>query len=83
MWLVCYERFLSSKETLPIESSVEFIFSRCEELDFPKEVYNFIVEKGDSKTTPKWRGLSLDKVRTAPESDKDFIMDTKNSSRIC
>ena len=44
MWLVCYERFLSSKETLPIESPVEFIFSRCEELDFPKEVYNFIVE---------------------------------------
>jgi hypothetical protein len=27
MWLVCHERFLSSKETLPIASTVEFIFS--------------------------------------------------------
>ena len=53
MWLVCHERFLPSKETLPIESTVEFIFNRCEELDFPKEVYNFIVEKGESKTTLK------------------------------
>ena len=71
MWLVCYERFLSSKETLPIESSVEFIFSRCEELDFSKEVYNCIVEKDESKITPKWRCLSLDKIRTASESEND------------
>jgi hypothetical protein len=34
-------------------------------------VYNFIVEKGEGKATPKWRGLSFDKVRTASESDRD------------
>ena len=39
MWLVCYERFQHSKETLPIEATVEFIFKHYEELDFLNDVY--------------------------------------------
>jgi len=49
MWLVCHERFLSSKETLPIESSVEFIFSRCEELDFQKKSIILLLRKAKVK----------------------------------
>ena len=38
LWYTCYERFMECKETLPIESNVEFIFERNKELDIPDEI---------------------------------------------
>jgi hypothetical protein len=38
MWLMCYERFLETRDNFSIQSNVEFIFENCPDKDFPVEV---------------------------------------------
>ena len=71
MWYTCHTRFMETKETLPIESSVEFIFARNEELDFPDVINADLKLKSEMKHPPKWSGLKVEKIRCASNEEKD------------
>jgi hypothetical protein len=72
MWLLCYERFIETKENFSVQSNVEFIFENCINKDFPPEVLDDIEDRLLQTHGPKWTGLKHDKIKNA------FIDETKN-----
>ena len=72
MWLMCYERFMETRENFSIQSNVEFIFENCPEKDFPVEVAEDIDNKLLGTYGARWSGLKHEKIKNEHEENTLF-----------
>ena len=72
LWLLCRKRYYETKDNLPLQSNVHFIFNAfSEEGGWPEEVLDDLnTRESKMKIRPSWVGLKLDVVKKASDAVK-------------